>query len=54
MISAIELMIQGVWSVMSIEIPVTGEIEFTLWQYFLFLFIMVVFIKLLFGIGGGD
>lgn len=48
MVEGIGIIINGVWGILSISIPVSDTISFTLWQYILFIYISCHFIKLLF------
>ncbi|ACL20731.1 hypothetical protein Dhaf_2705 [Desulfitobacterium hafniense DCB-2] len=52
MLQALEIIFNGVWDILSNTIPVSSTISFTLWQYFLFILIVIVLIRQLFGRGG--
>lgn len=48
MIGAFEIMFNGVWSILSIPLPLMDNVSFCLWQFFLFIIIACTLFKLLF------
>lgn len=45
MIEAFGIMINGTWALLSINIPISETIHFTLWQYFMFIIFLIVLVK---------
>lgn len=48
MLHAFEIMFNGVWSLLSIPLPIDNDVNFTLWQYFMFLTFLIVILRQLF------
>jgi maltodextrin utilization protein YvdJ len=48
MLEGIKFIIQSLWQLLSITVPVSDTIKFTFWQYGLFIVIIVVLLKQLF------
>lgn len=48
MLDAIRIMIDGVWSLLCISIPISSTISFTLWQYSFFIILVTVTVKYLY------
>ena len=46
-------MIDGVWGILCISIPVSDSIVFTIWQYFMFMILIGLILKQLFHKTGG-
>lgn len=54
MLEAIKILINGVWGIVSVQIPVSETISFTIWQYFTFIIMGCITIKHLMNRGGKD
>lgn len=48
MLGAFKIMIDGVWAILDIQLPLADNISFTLWQYFFFIGIMIILVKSIF------
>lgn len=56
MLGAFQIMFSGVWSVLSIPLPLSDNISFNLWQFFLVMSLIGVILRQLFVVatsGGG-
>lgn len=48
MLGAFPIIFNGVWSILSVNIPIANNINFTLWQFFMFIIIVGILLKQLF------
>ena len=48
MLAIFGVIITGIWTILSIPFPLASNVTFNLWQYFTFLFLVVMIIKKLF------